>query len=166
MSAIVTKPRKVETVGFGCPVVEGVARFAVEIPAGRDPKAKVRVREDEGYGFWQNRVVLRRDAWDIVAAPIAEEMNRRLASAKPKLKAGRWRTGETLVERQLGLELLCLAYAIEDEAQPEVMTAAVNWMALTPEERRWLALRASASDGRTGWREAIGIALTDRRPQT
>jgi hypothetical protein len=71
------------------------------------------------------------------------------------------------VRRELGKELVLLAWAIED-ADPGLIPAAIaNWQGLEPEERWWLYTQTAAATGHglndrgKGWRKAVRYALTE-----
>jgi hypothetical protein len=116
-------------------------------------------------GDGQIRVFLPRPKWDAIAGEVRAQFNQRLK--RQGHKPGSWQTGPNLLRRDLGKELVLLAWAIE-EADPALISAAVaNWNGLEPEERWWLYTMTAASTGHatndrgTGWRKAVRYALTE-----
>lgn len=78
-----------------------------------------------------------------------------------------WKAGQNILRRELGKELVLLAWAIE-EADPALSSNAVaNWLGLVPEERWWHYTQTAAATGRAtadrnrGWRKAVRFALTE-----
>ena len=82
-------------------------------------------------------------------------------------KPGSWRPGANLVRRELGKELVLLAWAIEDADPGLIPMALANWNGLVPEERWWLYTQTAAATGHgitdrgRGWRKAVRYALTE-----
>jgi hypothetical protein len=113
----------------------------------------------------QIRVLLTRPKWDAIADEVRSQFNRRLR--KGGFKSGNWRIGHNLVRRELGKELVLLAWAIEEADPSLIATALANWSGLVPEDRWWLYTQTAAAtghgiDGRgRGWRKAIRYALTE-----
>lgn len=113
----------------------------------------------------QIRVMLPRIKWDAIADVVRAEFNRRLK--QQGLSAGAWRLDDNLVRRDLGKELLLLAWAIEEADPSLVPTAIANWQGLYPEERWWLYTQTAAATGHgiqgrnVGWRKAVRYALTE-----
>ena len=72
-----------------------------------------------------------------------------------------------LVRRDLGKELVLLAWAIEDADPTLISVALANWSGLVPEERWWLYTQTAAATGHgtadrsRGWRKAVRYALTE-----
>ncbi|WP_062117131.1 DUF3780 domain-containing protein [Aureimonas sp. AU40] len=160
MSAIAKKPRMPETRGFGRPVDPETAGFIVDVPTWRYDLAKVHVYEELSPGVRELRFTTTKSVWSVVAAPAEAELNRRLKERK--IKVSRWKPGHNHLERLLGLELLVLLFATETRLSNEIRAATLNWMSMKPEERWWLAKKGIAADGYRGWREAIGVALTEK----
>lgn len=180
------RPPKTKTVGFGCPVPEGVLtphRFVVTIP--RSSTAPVEIVEDRGVGNREGegpeeiaRVRLERSIWRAIANDVKHAFNQRLKINA--LPAGTWKVGENFVDRLLGKELLVLAWAVESAPPEKVPVAVRNWLALRPEERWWLygmteSLTGGLDDTDKGWRMALryalaespdGAAIVPRRPKT
>lgn len=103
--------------------------------------------------------------WDRIAAPVAEEFNRRLLAEGKR--ASRWLKQETPLAPYFGKELALIAWAVED-ADPTIIPMVVaNWRGLAPEERWWFYTTINAtptggkSGGDRGWRKAIKIAFAD-----
>jgi hypothetical protein len=125
--------------------------------------APARITEPPVEGFL--RVVLPAGKWQAIAEETRAEFNRRLQrEGRP---TGRWTPGLNLVRRDLGKELVLLAWAIED-ADPALIPAAIaNWLGLVSEERWWLYTQTAAATGDAsagrgrGWRKAIRFALTE-----
>lgn len=160
------------TVDFGAPAEYGAHVFRVEIPPARGGEVLI----VEHYGFRggdggvpleEPRVRLPRRVWAQIAEPARHDFNARLKAAG--LKAARWRSGVTLVERLLGRELCVLAWAAERATDEEIPVIVAKWSALRPEERWWLFLVTAAEagapeDADRGWRRALHLALADGKP--
>jgi len=121
-------------------------------------------------GDGQIRVFIPRLKWEAIADEIRAQFNRRLKRLGQK--PGSWAVGPNLLRRDLGKELVLLAWAIE-EADPALIPAAVaNWNGLEPEERWWLYTQTAASTGHAvndrgkGWRRAVRYALTENPVMT
>lgn len=162
---------------FGFNPAESAHHFLVNIP--RSPEGKVVISEhftwDEETGSsrassgsredGQVRVVLVRPKWDLIAEEVQAQFNQRLR--KQGYKGGSWRTGHNLVRRELGKELILLAWAIEDADPALIPVALANWNGLVPEERWWLYTQTAAATGHgvadrgRGWRKALRYALTE-----
>lgn len=113
----------------------------------------------------QIRVLLARPKWNALADEIRADFNLRLK--KMGKRSGLWKVGPNLVRRELGKELILLAWAVE-EADPGLIEAAIaNWKGLFPEERWWLYTQTAAATGHgvndrgKGWRKAVRYALTE-----
>ena len=118
----------------------------------------------------QIRVRLARPKWDAIADEVRAIFNQRLK--KMGRHSGNWRSGPNIIRRELGKELVLLAWAIED-ADPGLIPAAIaNWKGLVPEERWWLYTQTAAATGHgtadrgRGWRKAVRFALTENPVQT
>ena len=113
----------------------------------------------------QIRVFLARPKWELIADKVRAHFNRRLKrlGAAP----GNWQSGPNLVRRDLGKELVLLAWAIEEADPPLIPAAVANWNGLEPEERWWLYTMTAARSGHAvhgrgvGWRKAVRYALTE-----
>lgn len=82
------------------------------------------------------------------------------------MKPGSWRVGANLLRRELGKELVLLAWAIEDADPALIPTALLNWAGLVAEERWWLYTQTAAATGHAqergiGWRKALRYTLTE-----
>jgi len=129
---------------------------------------EVRGSGDVSYGTrvdGQIRVVLARPKWDAIADEVRAQFNVRLR--RMNLKPGGWKSGTNLLRRELGKELVLLAWAIED-ADPVLIPAALaNWGGLAPEERWWMYTQTAGATGHgindrgRGWRKAVRYALTE-----
>lgn len=162
---------------FGFDPAESQHHFVVEIPRGGD--AQITISEhltwDDENGSsvvttgaaqdGQIRVLLARLKWDAIADEVRAQFNLRLK--KMGKKSGSWRVGPNLVRRELGKELVLLAWAIEEADPALIQTALVNWNGLVPEERWWLYTQTAAATGHgindrgRGWRKAVRYALTE-----
>jgi hypothetical protein len=113
----------------------------------------------------QIRVVLARPKWTAIADEVRAQFNRRLR--RDGRKPGVWQGGVNAVRRDLGKELVLLAWAIEDADPGLIPNAIANWNGLEPEERWWLYTQTAAATGHginhkgTGWRKAVRYALTE-----
>lgn len=113
----------------------------------------------------QIRVILARPKWDAMADEVRSYFNRRLRQMG--MKPGSWKVGANPVRRELGKELVLLAWAIEDADPALIPTALINWAGLVPEERWWLYTQTAAATGHgvtdrgVGWRRAVRYALTE-----
>jgi hypothetical protein len=162
---------------FGLNPIESQHHFLVQIPRGATQPVSIseHLTWNERTGSspmttglapdGQIRVMLARPKWDAIADLVRAEFNRRLK--QQGLGAGAWRTDANLVRRDLGKELVLLAWAIE-EADPSLIPNAIaNWQGLYPEERWWLYTQTAAASGHgingrnLGWRKAIRYALTE-----
>jgi hypothetical protein len=113
----------------------------------------------------QIRVILQRPKWDAIAEEVRAQFNQRIKKSGGKI--GSWKVGDNLLRRELGKELVLLAWAIEDADPALVPTAIANWSGLVPEERWWLYTQTAAATGHgiadkgKGWRLAVRYALTE-----
>jgi hypothetical protein len=117
---------------------------------------------------------LARQKWDAIADEMRTYFNQRLK--RMGLRTGAWRTGPNVIRRELGKELVLIAWAIEDADPALVSMALANWNGLVPEERWWLYTQTAAATGHgvndrgRGWRKAVRFALTENpitgRPPT
>ena len=162
---------------FGFDPAESRHHFVVEIPRGGDASIKIseHLSWDEESGSsavttgaaqdGQIRVLLARSKWDAIADEVRSQFNQRLK--KMGKKSGNWRAGPNLVRRELGKELVLLAWAIEEADPALIQTALSNWNGLVPEERWWLYTQTAAATGHgindrgRGWRKAVRYALTE-----
>lgn len=113
----------------------------------------------------QARVILKRVRWDMIAEEVRVEFNMRLRKeGKP---AGAWKAGSNQLRRDLGKELVMLAWAIEEADPGQIPNALAYWKGLVAEERWWLYTQTASAFGhaingrRKGWRAALQIALTE-----
>jgi hypothetical protein len=166
---------------YGFDPVESWHHFVVEIPRGGDAPIKISEHltwDDEtgssqaSSGVTQDgqiRVILARLKWDAIADETRTQFNLRLK--RMGRKSGAWRAGPNLVRRDLGKELVLLAWAIEEADPALIPTAIVNWNGLVPEERWWLYTQTAAATGHgindrgRGWRKAVRYALTENPVQ-
>jgi hypothetical protein len=171
------KGQAVLQAAFGFDPQESTHHFLVMIP--RAATGKIEISEhftwdaESGSGEvsyasrldGQIRVLLARPKWDGIADEVRAQFNQRLRRAGRK--PGSWRVGANLVRRDLGKELVLLAWAIEDADPALIPTALANWNGLVPEERWWLYTQTAAATGHgvtdrgRGWRKAVRYALTE-----
>lgn len=162
---------------FGFDPAESRHHFLVDIPRGGDAPIKIseHLTWDDEVGSsavstaaaqdGQIRVILPRIKWDAVADELRSQFNLRLK--KLGKKSGNWRSGSNLLRRELGKELVLLAWAIEEADPALIPTALANWNGLVPEERWWLYTQTAAATGHgindrgRGWRKAVRYALTE-----
>ena len=162
---------------FGFDPEESAHHFVVTIPRVRESKVDISEHlswdPETGssavtYGSRQDgqiRVVLPRAKWDMVADELRTRFNLRLRQMGRK--SGNWKEGYNVVRRELGQELVLLAWAIEDADPGLIPTAVANWKGLEPEERWWMYTQTAAATGHgindrgIGWRKAIRYALTE-----
>ena len=162
---------------FGFDPAESAHHFLVNIPRGAEAKVEISEHfawdEQNGsspasYGSREDgqiRVVLARPKWEAIADEVQAQFNQRLR--KQGRKNGGWRAGPNWVRRELGKELILLAWAIEDADPALIPTALANWNGLEPEERWWLYTQTAAATGHgisdrgRGWRKAVRYALTE-----
>ena len=162
---------------FGFDPDEGVHHFVVHIPSNVSDQIEISEHftwnENDGsspitYGTRQDgqiRVRLVRPKWDMIADEVRAIFNMRLK--KMGHKSGSWKSGQNLVRRELGKELILLAWGIEDADPGLIPTAIANWKGFVPEERWWLYTQTAAAtahgtaDKGKGWRKALRYALTE-----
>lgn len=162
---------------FGFDPKESKHHFLVYIPRGGSSNIEIsehfswdpeKGSSERTYGTrldGQIRVILPRPKWDLIADEVRTQFNQRIK--KVGRKTGSWKVGNNLLRRELGKELVLLAWAIED-ADPALIPAAIaNWTGLVPEERWWLYTQTAAATGHgtgdkgKGWRVAVRYALTE-----
>ncbi|MBN1991940.1 MAG: DUF3780 domain-containing protein [Anaerolineae bacterium] len=162
---------------FGFEPENSTHHFLVNIPRGQHDHVEISEHftwdpvegsSEVSYGSrsdGQIRVRLAHLKWEAIADELRAQFNRRLK--KYGVKSGSWKIGPNLVRRELGKELVLLAWAIED-ADPGLIPAAIaNWRGLEPEERWWLYTQTAAATGHglndrgKGWRRAVRHALTE-----
>jgi hypothetical protein len=166
---------------FGFDPQESRHHFLVDIPRGGEAPIKISEHltfDDEtgssgvttGAGQdGQIRVILARLKWDAIADELRTQFNQRLKKAGKK--TGSWRAGPNLARRELGKELVLLAWAIEEADPALIPNALANWNGLVPEERWWLYTQTAAATGHgindrgRGWRKAVRYALTENPVQ-
>ncbi len=166
--------------GFGFYPEKTSHCFVVHLPASGKAEAEVAVTEEfswsdavrpyeeraDGFHEADLKVLLPRRIWKEFADEARAEFNRRLI--RYGLKSGRWpSSGMVPVDRNLGKELVLLAWAVEDADPVLVPNAVRNWLGLSPEERWWLYTMTNAATGQAlkgrnkGWRKAVRFALTE-----
>lgn len=166
---------------FGFDPSESRHHFVVDIPRGGEAKITISEHltwsDESGSSVvtagesqdGQIRVILARAKWDRIADEVRAQFNVRLK--KLGKKSGSWHVGPNLVRRELGKELVLLAWAIEEADPALIPPAIVNWNGLVPEERWWLYTQTAAATGHgvrdrgRGWRKAVRYALTENPVQ-
>jgi hypothetical protein len=147
---------------------QDLEHFVVMVP--RDARIPVSISQhwrwsdsellrDEGLWSWQDRLRIRHTdrsvrallshrQWQAIAAPVLQAWSARLKQQGKR--AARWKMGATPLSRDLGRELVVLAWGIE-LADPALIPVALrNWAGLLPEERRWCyAMVARCPDATT-----------------
>lgn len=166
---------------FGFDPEESAHHFRLNIPRGST--AQIEISEhftwdgevgssEVSYGTRQDgqiRVLLARPKWDAIADEVRAIFNQRLKQMARR--SGNWRAGPNIVRRELGKELVLLAWAIEDADPGLIPPAIANWKGLVPEERWWLYTQTAAATGHgtadkgKGWRRAVRYALTENPVQ-
>jgi len=154
---------------FGFNPAETSHHFEVHIP--RSAKASIEITEHYVWNLdgtkdpGQLRVILPRVKWDQIAEEVRVHFSQRLKELGHRPSG--WKAGQNILRRELGKELVLLAWAIED-ADPALSGNAVsNWLGLVPEERWWLYTQTAAATGHAtadrnrGWRKAVRFALTE-----
>jgi len=162
---------------FGFDPRESTHHFVAQIPRGAAGNIDISEHfswdEENGSGDvsygsradGQIRVVLPRLKWDMIADPVRAHFALRLRHMG--LRLGAWHAAQNLLRRELGKELVLLAWAIEDADPALISTALANWSGLSPEERWWLYTQTAAATGHgladrgRGWRKAVRYALTE-----
>ncbi|NLY02753.1 MAG: DUF3780 domain-containing protein [Rhodopirellula sp.] len=162
---------------FGFDPEESRHHFLVNIPRGS--KQDIEISEHftwseqsgssmmtlSGESDGQIRVILARPKWDAIADPLRAAFNQRLR--KSGRRQGAWKVGKNLLRRELGKELVLLAWAVEEADPGLIPNALANWEGLVPEERWWLYTQTAAATGHglrdrgKGWRKAVRFALTE-----
>lgn len=162
---------------FGFDPEESRHHFLVNIPRGS--KQNIEISEHftwsertgssmmtlGGESDCQIRVALARPKWDAIADPVRADFNQRLK--KSGRRQGSWKVGKNLLRRELGKELVLLAWAVEEADPGLIPNALANWQGLVPEERWWLYTQTAAATGHglrdrgKGWRKAVRFALTE-----
>jgi hypothetical protein len=156
------------TLGFGVPATSDPHHFRVSIPS--NPTGQVHISEYLGMQVAANesavidRVLLDRTRWTAIRSEVQRAFNAQLNGHS--LKPSTWKVGDNLVDRLLGKEICVLAWAVEKMELEKIPVAVRNWLALRPEERRWLygmtaMCTGGINDGDKGWRVALLHALGD-----
>jgi hypothetical protein len=163
---------KIKATGFGFIPKETKHHFLLNIPSGKYNQITVyerfkwdddQVKQKSELVEKNIKVIISKQKWEAVKSVVEKEFNQRLKINN--INVGKFKTGENIIERLLGKELVLLLWAIEDSDPALINTALKNWLGLSPEERWWLFTMANASTGyhnnKRGWRIAIRYALTD-----
>lgn len=158
--------------GFGFLPDESLHHFLLVMPkASKDMVAVFERREWQEDSDMQTKdlnhkkVELSQQKWQIIKDPLQEHFNHQLKDERKP--GGRWKIGQTPVERLLGKELVLLLWAIEDADIRLVPNALRNWEGLSREERWWLFTMTNATSGsyldKRGWRKAVRFALSENQ---
>lgn len=163
--------------GFGVPNTIAPHHFLVKIPKERaEPVTFWEEFGAEGIASGERklcRVMIPRATWRAVAEPAKQYLNRRLR--EKGLKASRFATGDTPVDRLLGREIAVLGWAIEGLDPERAALAAAKWATYRPEELWWIFAQVDREGGefdgpKVGWRIAlphiftgVGISETGKR---
>jgi hypothetical protein len=167
---------KKKTYGFGYIPEETKQHFLVEIPISNKNDVLVYERFS-----WDNKEIqtseinlnrndcrlkisLNYDKWKKIQPVLEKEFNKTLKNQNKLV--GKFKFGQTPVERLLGKEMMLLLWGIEKCDIKCVDTAARNWLGLSREERWWLFTMTNANtgthlDGNIGWRVAVRYALAE-----
>ncbi len=162
-----------ECFGFGFNAVESRHHFLIAIPENKNDSVIVYERfswqEDQEkqtinlYVDDKAKAEISKHKWKLLEEALKSEFNERLK--KKKQPAGRFKTGQTPVDKLFGKELLVLVWAVEDSDPSSIPVALRNWRGLAPEERWWLYTMTNAATGniddRKGWRKALRYALCE-----
>jgi hypothetical protein len=177
MAVKTPNPMTVLSRSFGFDPSESRHHFLVDIPRGATQPIQISEHftwsENSGSGpvtlgshpDGQVRILLARPKWDAIADEVQADLNQRLRRLGRKV--GAWSVGHNLVRRELGKELVLLAWAIEEADPGLIPNALANWKGLVPEERWWLYTQTAAATGHAvegrgkGWRKAVRFALTE-----
>lgn len=162
---------KNQAIGFGFIPEETKHHFLVRIPKSKSQDVVVYERFEWNNSEFQEaditeknlKVVINQLKWDAVKEVLQKEFNRRLNAINTLF--GKFKIGDTPIERLLGKEMILLLWAIEDSDPKLINIAIKNWLGLSQEERWWLFTMSNATTGhyadKRGWRKAIRYALTE-----
>lgn len=167
---------KKKTYGFGYSPEETKQHFLVVIPTSAkkkilvferftwDDKEEQTSEMDIGKNNCRLKISLSYEKWKKVQPILEKEFNKTLKNQNKLV--GKFKEGQTPIERLLGKEMMLLLWGIEKCDIKCVETAARNWLGFSREERWWMFTMTNANtgtylDGNTGWRVAVRYALAE-----
>ena len=162
---------KIQGIGFGYIPEETKHHYLIRIPKSKESKIVIYERfewdrediQTTDINYENTKVILDRHKWDLVKDSIQNELNRTLKNNN--ITVGRFKLGDTPIERLLGKEMIVLLWAIEDSDPSLIPTAVRNWLGFSREEKWWLFTMTNAATGQAddkrGWRKAIRYAVTE-----
>lgn len=162
---------KIQGIGFGYIPEETKHHYLIRIPSGKDKKVAIYERfewdeedsQTSDINYENTKVILDRHKWDLVKDSLQNELNKTLKNNN--ITVGRFKIGDTPIERLLGKEMIVLLWAIEDSDPSLIPTAIRNWLGFSREEKWWLFTMTNAATGQAddkrGWRKAIRYAVTE-----
>jgi hypothetical protein len=159
-------------IGFGFLPEDSLHHFLLVVPKTSKEMVSVFERrewqedcETQTKDLNQKKVELSQQKWQQVKDTLQESFNQRLKEERKP--SGRWKVGQTPIERLLGKELVLLLWAIEDADANTIPNAIRNWEGLSREERWWLFTMTNATSGsyldKRGWRKAVRFALSENQ---
>ena len=142
----------IQGLGFGYIPEETKHHYLVRISRSKAQKVSVYERfnwddeepQETEIEYKNTKVIIDRHKWDLVKDAIQNELNRTLKSNS--IAVGRFKAGDTPIDRLLGKEMILLLWAIEDSDPSLIPTAIRNWLGFSREERWWQIGRASCRE--------------------